>query len=112
VNLHEAVAEIKKTFPELRDAMNEQGSLYYNSIGVFATFTQEQINSGNREKLKECFALARNFFMNGDDDLVNAIYVSYLEHLNFDDTKRNHRSYAIAMMPPALYQGYLDIKKN
>jgi hypothetical protein len=110
MNLHESIIKIKNTFPELRSTINENGNLYYNSIGSFAKFTQEQIDSGDRIKLKLCYALARELMMNGNHDVINAIHVSYLEHLNFSDSKRNHRSYAMALMPPVLHAGYLAVK--
>jgi len=109
MNLHEAVVEIKKALPELHEAMNENGSLYYNSMGAFARFTQDQIDSRELKKLKLCFSLARDFLMNGDENLKNAMHVSYLEHLNFEDSKRNHRSYAFDLMLPPLRQAYRNI---
>jgi hypothetical protein len=47
--------------------------------------------------------------MNGNHDLRNAIHVAYLEHLNFQDSKKHRRSYAIALMSPPLHKAYLDI---
>jgi len=44
----------------------------------------------------------------GDEDVKNALYVSYLEHLEFQDGKRA-RAWAKAAMPPALHEAWQSV---
>ena len=66
------------------------------------------IDGGNAKELERCFALATQVFMNAEPDVKNAIYVSYLENLNFYDG-RKQRAWAIEIMPPALRKGWTEI---
>jgi len=90
MNFHEAILELKKHFPELEEELDDdnQPGLYYNAIGTFSNFIQESINSHDKKNLVLCFKLVERFLAEGDSDLKNAIHVSLLEHLNFDDTKK------------------------
>lgn len=111
MNFHDAILEVKKAFPELRSELNkhDRPDLFHNAFGIFATFTQQLINGGNREQVSVAFDLANRFLLQGNPKLKNAIYVSFLEHLNFGNSDKNSRSWAKQLMPPALQQGYQDI---
>lgn len=99
---------VKAAFPGLRGELNrEYGSLNLE-VQVFARFTQAQIDAGNADDVAQCFSLVNRFLLLGDTKLVNALFVSYLEHLNLRDGKVA-RQWALELMPPALLQGYRDI---
>ena len=59
------------------------------------------MDSGDRTRMLKCFDFARRAWMDCDPDVQNALGVSYLEHLNFDDGKVP-RVWAFALLAPPL----------
>ncbi|MCB0744845.1 MAG: hypothetical protein KDC67_13135, partial [Ignavibacteriae bacterium] len=55
--------------------------------------------------------LVRVVFLNSSGDIKNALYVSFLEHLNFQDTKKKSRSWAYEIMPKIMQEAHSDIIK-
>ena len=53
-------------------------------IGEFAILTQRAKGAGDWDTYRRCAALAERFFVAGDAELENALYVAYLEHLDFE----------------------------
>lgn len=72
------------------------------------TYTQAVIDEENASEVKKCFDLAYRLFRDADADLKNALYVSYLEHLNLEDG-RARRAWARRLMSPLLQQGHREI---
>lgn len=100
--------EVKETFPELREEINDQGGRLHLEMHVFRDFTQEQINQGHQGRVRKCFEIADKCLRRGNKALVGAVRVSFLEHLEFHDDSTK-RSWAWDVMPEALQQGYHDI---
>jgi hypothetical protein len=107
------ISGLNERFPELKDELADEcwAGLLHLEVSCFARLTQMAIDDGDRDLLKRCFDFARTTFHNADDEVKNAMYVSYLEHLNFSDSKKTRRSWAFVLMLPALQQGYRDIMK-
>jgi len=109
----ELISGLNERFPELRDDLCEESwtGLLHLEVACLARLTQKAISDGDRDLLKRCFDFAHMAFRDGDNEVKNAMYVSYLEHLTFSDAKktRRRRSWAFALMSPALQQGYRDI---
>jgi hypothetical protein len=93
-------------FPSLREDIEEWEGLIHLQVSEFLRFTQSAIESRSFEVVTKCFELADAALAKGDDNLRNAIYVSYLEHLNLrsDPGKR-----AAQLMSVELKQGREDI---
>lgn len=104
------VEEIVEAFPSLESDIRDEtwAGLLHLEVSSFSRYTQKQIDSGDRLELKRCFELARRFLLQGDDAVKNAMYVSYLEHLNLKDEKIT-RSWALSGMPEPLKEGYTAI---
>lgn len=104
------VDELFAEFPTLqkfvRDAMGN--GLLHVETGCFASYTQAAIDEGNKGELARCFAFATRVFQNANPDVKNALYVSYLEQLNFKDGN-SRRAWALDVMPPALKAGWIEI---
>ena len=100
--------ELKSPFPQLTEKVNGSWGLLHVEMHWFSSFTQLQIDEGNSENVTKCFALANKCLQFGNHKMVNAIYVSFLEHLNFKDGKVP-RQWAWKLMPETLKQGYRDI---
>jgi hypothetical protein len=105
-NLHRSIflKELKDTFPNLRAEINAQHGLLHLEMHVFADLAQRAIAVGNKKDVASCFSLAERYCMDGNDDLQNAIGVSFVEHLDL----RNSR-WAWELLGPALKREYLQL---
>ena len=71
------------SFPDLFDEFDEVGPPYVQ-IGQFAAFTQGAKGRADWDTYRRCIALAERFLPAADAELENALYVAYLEHLDFE----------------------------
>ncbi len=85
----EFVAELSREFPDIAEELDDETcqDLLYVQTGVFARYTQTAIDHGDRGLTARCFLAADRAAAGGDDAVRNAIGVSFLEHLNFQDGK-------------------------
>jgi hypothetical protein len=97
------IKEVKVVFPEIRKDINQSDGLLHPEMSVFADLAQSFIDNEDKENLLKCFQIADKYLKEGTKKLVNAIAVSFLEHLNFDDGRAS-RSWAFDIMTPALKQ--------
>ncbi len=102
--------ELRTTFPQLRRDLNQEHGLLHLEIDVFLRFVQMSIDSGDKDTLVTALRIADRFLQNGNGQMVNALTVSFLEHLNFEDGKVPRR-WAWDRMPPALKEQYQAIMK-
>ena len=93
-------------FPTLRDDFVEWAELHHLQVSEFLSFTQSAIEKRSFEVVSKCFEIANVALTEGDHSLRNAIYVSYLEHLDF---RTEAGKLAAQLMPPQLKQGRDDI---
>lgn len=94
--------ELKKAFPELRSAVNQEYGLLHLEIHAFRDFAQAAIDRGDEGTTVRAYMLAERFFVLGNNKMVNAIAVSFIEHLEF--TKG--RSWAWQLLPAVLKPVY------
>ena len=78
----------------------------YPQMMEFMFFTEKAAAANQRELLERCLRLADRFMAEGDQDLWNALHVSFLEHL--PRTGDVHRTLRQAMSP-ALRKRWDDI---
>ena len=100
--------EVKEAFPEIRAKINAQQGLLHFEVGVFYMHTQKLINNGEREKVTKSFKIADKFYRNGDKKVQNAIAVSYVEGLEFTNTKKTCRDWAWHTFPASLKNEYIE----
>lgn len=112
MNREDVVKELLKQFPSIEAELTDDTwtGLLHLEIACFARYTQFQIDNNNKDELRRCFQAAHKFLHDGDKEVRNAIYVSYLEHLDFKDGKKP-RSWAMREMSSLLRTGYEDIMK-
>jgi hypothetical protein len=96
---------VKAAFPELTGELNSNHGLLHIEMHVLTNFTQRQIDQGNHATLAKCYEIADECLRHGNASLQNAIFVSFLEHLNFTDGKVLRR-WAWDAMPDSLRQGH------
>jgi len=102
--------DIKKAFPELRKDLNEEHGLLHCEMHRFCDFVQSLIANDEKDKLIKAFQIIEYHFMNGNEALVNAIAVSFLEHLDLGLTK-DTPSWANQYLPQSLRQFYKESRK-
>jgi hypothetical protein len=97
------VETLESAFPSIRADLHDEtwDGLLHMQVAVFAEYTQAQIDAHDVRELRRCFEVARQFMLHGDPSVNNAMYVSYLEHLNLRDQKTK-RAWALEEMPEPL----------
>jgi hypothetical protein len=93
-------------FPALRQDFHDWEGLLHLQVSDFCRFTQDAIEMRSVEVVSRCFEIATTALGEGDDSVKNAIYVSYLEHLDF---RSEAGKQAAQCMPPELHKARNDI---
>ena len=101
------IKEIKRKWPHLAAAINAEHGLLHLEMAVVRKFAQDLISSGDREALAQCFAMVEKFEAGGNENLRNAIDVSFIEDLDFSDTEKRSRRWAWDMLPGSLKELYV-----
>jgi hypothetical protein len=102
------ISELKREFPFLREEINREMGLLHMEVSVFRRFTQQMICEGDRAIVEQCFKIAEKYYLNGNSKMVNAIGVSYIEDLDFTDTKQNYKSWSWGYFPESLKKEYIS----
>ncbi len=94
---------LRSAFPELRDELDDDTwrGLLHLETACLARATEQAMANGDRGTVRVHFEFVRRAWLDADDDVQNAIGVSYFENLDFRDQK-THRSWAIAEIPQVL----------
>jgi hypothetical protein len=102
---------IETRFPSLSKDLREEDldGLLHCQIGVFAQFAQSVIDDGDRATWKDISQAFWEIWRSCTPDVENALNVSFLEHLNFEDQKKK-RSWAYQAMHPAMRQAWEDME--
>jgi hypothetical protein len=102
-----AIEKIERAFPELgpelHDAIAE--GLTHVQIAVFSRRAQAAIDSGAQLEFQKVCSLFLELFENGEPALINALNVSFLEHLQFNDPTAK-RAWAYERMPTKMRAAY------
>ncbi len=94
--------ELKSKYPEIKDELNSQEGLITFEVSAFINLVQQNIDDGNREGFRESIDLANRFYLEGNKALRNSICNGVCEDLLFEDSKKNNRSWALALLPVPL----------
>jgi hypothetical protein len=103
--LHRSIflKELKETFPQLRAPINAQYGLLHLEIHAFTDFVQHAIADGDKETVRLSFMMAERYYKGGDAHMRNAIYVSFLEHLDLQKAR-----WAWDLLGQSLKEAYLQ----
>ena len=94
-------------FPQLRDELEYwEDDLPHVQMGEFLDFTQKAIEERLFDVVRRSFEIATIALKSGDDRLLNAIYVAFLEHLDF---RSDAGKEAFLLMPAELKKGRYEI---
>ncbi len=93
-------------FPQLRDELEYwEDDLPHVQMTELLDFTQKAIE-GSFDVVRKSFEIATTALKSGDDTLLNAIYVAFLEHLDF---RSDAGKEAFLLMPAELKKGRYEI---
>ncbi|MDD5057883.1 MAG: hypothetical protein PHQ60_08415 [Sideroxydans sp.] len=104
------IQEVKEAFPDLVSAINSEGGLLNLEMHAFHNFVQSKIAENDTKAVTKAFQIIEKHFENGNSALVNAIAVSFLEHLDLGVAKGNP-SWALKVLPNSLRAPYEEIRK-
>jgi hypothetical protein len=94
-------------FPQLRDELEYwEDDMPHVQMGEFLDFTQKAIEERLFDVVRRSFEIATTALKSGDDRLLNAIYVAFLEHLDF---RSDAGKEAFLLMPAELKKGRYEI---
>ena len=99
---------IKAAFPELAADINAEGGALHMEMDQIRFFAERLIGEGDVARTKQLFALMTEAYSAGDANLKNAIDVSFVEPLEFSDTKKTSRQWAWDALPAALKALYIE----
>ena len=95
------IETLRARFPEVADEIDFMGveGLLYVEIGTFEEVSLRAWNSGNIDALLLYFAFVDDALDGADDNLVNALHVSYAEGFAWGSDREQE---ARRLMPPRL----------
>jgi len=98
-------------FPEVYADIDDNSSgLLHPEVGTLARATQRAIDAGETDQVIAYFKFVDEIFTKAAPDVENAIYVSYLENLNFGG--RNHyRTSARKLLPTRLSRALRELEE-
>jgi hypothetical protein len=98
---------VTQEFPELREEFDDHGNdLLHLQMMEFQIFTQNAIEARSSDVVRKSFEIIATGLKGGDTALLNAIYVSFLEHLDFRSEAGKE---AFLLMPDELKKGRYKI---
>ena len=104
------ICELYQRFPAVRDEIDPEieGGLLHLEVSAFTRLTLQAIEATNRDAVTRCFQFAERLLVHGDNAVKNAVYVSYLENLEFAEESQ---LWAADLMPRALLRAWFEIQE-
>lgn len=106
-----SIEYVIKHFPTLHDDIYDEciDGLLHPQIAAFATYAQRAIDERNSEAWMQVCGAFQELWLNADDELVNALNVSFLEHLYFQD-ENIKRGWAYKAMPKIMRKAWDEMQ--
>ena len=99
---------IKAAFPELAADINAESGALHMEMDQVRFFADRLIGEGDVAHTKQLFTFLGEAYIAGDANLKNAIDVSFVEPLEFADTKKTSRQWAWDALPAILKKLYIE----
>lgn len=94
--------EVKSFFPEVQEAINQEGGLLSFELSVFIKHIQKQIDANLVSKTELAFTLLDKYYKSGNKSLRELIRNAVCEDLNFSDTNKRKRLWAYELLSKQL----------
>jgi len=106
-----SIEYIAAKFPHLGEELhnNTWEGLLHLQMGVFSHWAQDSIDAGDREAWRQITEVFIELWRDSSPDVINALNVSFLEHLDFTDDKE-HRSWAYKAMPREMQKAWDEME--
>lgn len=107
----EFVQQLRIMFPEMTNEIDPkiESGLLHLEMAAFARLTRKYVEAEDIETAVAAFLFAGHLLDKGDDSVVNAVYVSYLENLEFE---RQSDRWAFHHMSPRLKAAWKEIAEH
>ena len=111
-NILTSIEYIQSQFPELAEELHDEivEGLLHLQIGVFSHLAQAAIDENDKEKWARVTETFLELWKDCSPEVENALNVSFLEHLNFVDGKKN-RAWAYKEMPMIMRKAWDEMEK-
>lgn len=107
MNTVEFLRFVIREFPQLREELEYwDDDLSHLQMGEFLHFTQRAIEARSFDVVRKSFEIVTTALKSGDAALLNAIYVSFLEQIDF---RSDAGKEAMLLMPSELKEGRYQI---
>jgi hypothetical protein len=97
-------------FPDLREEFEEYDGLFHLQMAAFSHVAEEAIERGDFATLKRCYKIADEIMKSASPNVENAVYVSFLEHLEF--TSQPNEAEARHLLPPKLAEMLVELEEH
>ena len=94
-------------YPALAEDLRDFDGLLHPQVGALARLAEQAKGTGDWGTYRRAMSLADTLWRNPSDDLLNALNVSFLEHLDFHGPRGAD---AWELLSPALQQGWRDMQ--
>lgn len=95
---NDAATEVGKEFPELKDDLEKYRGMLHTQMGIWSYLAQRFIDIQDSENFQRICMVFLELFSDASPELENALNVSFLENLSFENGERN-RKWAYNAMP-------------
>ena len=97
-------------FPQLTEEFAEEAGLLHLQTAALSRFAQVAMDGGDLDTLRRCYALLAEVMRSCTFEVENAIYVSFLENLDFEG--RTNGAEARRLLPPVLAQALAELESH
>ena len=97
-------------FPQLGEEFAQAEGLLHLQMGAFSRFAQATIEHNDLDALKRCYELLAEILKTAPFEVENAIYVSFLEHLDFESSPYGAK--ARHLLPPVLRKALDEVNEH
>ncbi|QQS40604.1 MAG: hypothetical protein IPM63_14715 [Acidobacteriota bacterium] len=105
--IEDFLRELLSLYPQLKEDVEECDGLLHCQMSALQRFAEDLCEERKLEAARECFEFVEKYFVQAKSDLLNAINVSFLEYFKFFPGLSEGEFKEV--MPPTLYQGYVDM---
>ena len=100
---------LESIFPHLAEEMHDEDGLLHLQVAAFSHWAQHIIDSRDNKSWSQVTKAFLEIWRDCHPDVTNALNVSFLEHLDFSDGKKQ-RSWAYDSMPPQMQKAWDEME--
>ena len=105
--------QLAQQYPQLLEQIADNDGLLHLDMSNLQQLAEQFCQTRQLNEAKQCFQWLNQLFCQGQNQFLNAVYVSFLEH--FEYQRRNNgltQTEFFALLPPELQQGYQLMREH